>query len=94
MAYRLYYHPDIKREDLPRISREVRERIRQAIEGRLLIDPERYGEPLRRGLQGYRKLRVGDYRVVYKVEKESILILKIGHRKEVYQRVYLRVGKQ
>jgi len=35
-------------------------------------------DTLKRGLQGYRKLRVGDYRVIYKVDKENILILKIG----------------
>ena len=57
-----------------------------------LIDPGKYGEPLKRGLQGYRKLRVGDYRVIYKVNKENIVILKIGHRKEVYYRAHLRIG--
>ncbi|MEW6096323.1 MAG: type II toxin-antitoxin system RelE/ParE family toxin, partial [bacterium] len=41
-------------------------RIRKAIEQRLATDPVKYGEPLRRSLQGYRKLRVGDYRVIYK----------------------------
>lgn len=92
MSYRLFYHPDIKKEDLPEIPRNMQERIRRAIEERLLIDPEKYGEPLRRGLSGYRKLRVGDYRVIYKVDRESIAIFKIGHRKEVYQRAHLRVA--
>lgn len=93
MSYRLFYHPDIKKEDLPEIPRNMKERIRRAIEERLLIDPEKYGEPLRRGLSGYRKLRVGDYRVIYKVDRESIAVFKIGHRKEVYQRAHLRVAR-
>lgn len=92
MSYRLLYHPDIKKEDLPEIPGNMRERIRRAIEERLLIDPEKYGEPLRRGLRGYRKLRVGDYRVIYKVNRESIAIFKIGHRKEVYRGAHLRVA--
>lgn len=91
MSYRLFYHPDIKKEDLPEIPRNIQERIRKAIEERLLVDPEKYGEPLKRGLRGYRKLRVRDYRVIYKVDKENIAIFKIGHRKEVYRRVHLRI---
>ncbi|ODS32122.1 MAG: Plasmid stabilization system protein [Candidatus Scalindua rubra] len=93
MSYHLFYHPDIQKEDLPNIPKNVKERIRRAIEQRLLIEPEKYGEPLKRGLKGYRKLRVGDYRVIYKVEKENIIILKIGHRKEVYSKIHLRVKR-
>ena len=93
MPYHLFYHPDIKKEDLPKIPRNIQKRIRKAIEERLLIDPDKYGEPLKRGLYGYRKLRVGDYRVIYKVDKEKIAIFKIGHRKEVYhRRVHLRIA--
>ncbi|MEK6945454.1 MAG: type II toxin-antitoxin system RelE/ParE family toxin [Nanoarchaeota archaeon] len=36
-----------------------------------------------KGIFGYR-LRVGDYRVIFDVEKDVILILKIGHRKNIY----------
>lgn len=91
MPYRLSYHPDVKEKDLPQIPKNMQERIRKAIEERLLTEPGEYGGPLKRGLQGYRKLRVGDYRVIYKVDKENIVILKIGHRKEVYHRAHLRI---
>ncbi len=60
-------------------------RIREAIETRLLTAPQEYGEPLRRTLKGYWKLRIGDYRVVFRVQDTNILILGIIHRKEVYQ---------
>ncbi|OQX80905.1 MAG: addiction module antitoxin RelB [Candidatus Omnitrophica bacterium 4484_70.1] len=93
MAYHLSYHPDVKKEDLPNIPRNVQDRIRKAIEERLLTDPDKYGEPLKRGLYGYRKLRVGDYRIIYKVEKKNILIFKIGHRKEVYRGGQLRIER-
>ena len=39
------------------------------------MSPEKYSEPLRRTLKGYRKLRVGDYRIVLKIERVDILIL-------------------
>lgn len=90
MPYQLFYHPDI-REDISRIPANIKIRIKQAIENRLSADPLRYGEPLKRSLQGYRKLRVGDYRVIYKVNKEKIIVFKIGHRKEVYEKVQFRL---
>ncbi len=32
------------------------------------------------------RLRVGDYRVIFSIEKETIIILKVGHRKNIYNR--------
>ena len=85
VAYTLKYHPSVKNEDLPKLDRAHAARIRRAIETRLLIAPQDYGEPLRRTLKGFWKLRVGDYRVVFRVKGEEILILGILHRKEVYE---------
>ncbi len=85
MAYSIIYHVEIAK-DISGLPKNIKARIKKAIENRLLIDPIKYGQPLRRGLQGYRKLRVGDYRVIYRIEKSNIIILKIGHRKEVYSK--------
>ena len=84
MSYTIRYHPDVKRRDIPRINKTVQKRIRTAIENRLLVAPERYSEPLRRTLKGYRKLRVGDYRVVLRIQGNEIMILGIRHRRDVY----------
>lgn len=91
MTYHLFYHPDIRKQDLPSIPQNIKNRIKRAIEKRLSTEPAKYGEPLKRGLQGYRKLRVGDYRIIYRINKEKIAILKTGHRKEVYNKIYLRL---
>lgn len=90
MAYRLIYHPDILIEDLPKIPKNFQETIRRAIEERLANEPLSYGEPLRQSLKGHRKLRVGDYRVIYRINAKDVIILKIGHRKEVYAKVFSR----
>lgn len=82
----IFYHPKVKSDDIPRISTPDRKRIARAIEQRLAIDPDKFGLPLRRGLHGYRKFRVGDYRVIYRVEKHVIRIIIIGHRKDVYDK--------
>ncbi len=94
MNWRVLYHPDVRKVDLPKIPKNLQARIRKAIELRLSQDPILAGEPLRKSLKGYRKLRVGDYRVIYRIEKADILIFIIGNRKEVYRKVLLRVGSK
>ncbi len=85
MSYRLVYHPEVAEDDLPEIPTNIRARIARAIETRLAENPGRYGAPLRGTLKGYWKLRVGDYRVVYRVVGDEVRILAIRHRKNVYQ---------
>jgi len=85
MDYTIVYHPQIP-ADIAAFPENIKSRIKKAIEQRLVMDPIKYGEPLRRTLRGYRKLRVGDYRIIYRIEKHTIIILKIGHRKEVYDK--------
>lgn len=91
MPFSLHYHPDVRAEDLPVIDRKTKERIRKAIEERLRSAPHDYGEPLRKTLKGYWKLRVGDYRVVFQVIKSEIWILGIRHRKSVYMDISTRM---
>ena len=91
MPYHLRYHPDVKGKDLTKLNRTIQRRIRTAIEQRLLTAPEKYSEPLRRTLKGYRKLRVGDYRIVLKLEGDAILVLGICHRKDVYEKMEWRL---
>ena len=90
MIYKLKYHPNVKKSDLPKIDAKNRNRIKRAIEERLTTHPEIYGKPLQRTLKGYWKLRVGDYRVVFKVASNDILIFGIIHRKEVYKLIKKR----
>ena len=91
MHYQPVYHPDIP-QDIAAIPANMAGRIRRAIETRLLTDPVGYGLPLRKSLQGHRKLRVGDYRVIYRIHGDKIIILKIGHRKDVYPKMLTRLG--
>lgn len=85
MDYAIHYHVEIPK-DIATIPNNIKIRIKKAIEQRLLNDPIKYGAPLRRSYQGYRKLRVGDYRIIYRVDEKEIIILKIGHRSEVYKK--------
>ncbi|RZB29707.1 MAG: mRNA interferase RelE/StbE [Desulfobacteraceae bacterium Eth-SRB1] len=91
MALKFKYHPDVKKSDLPKIDVRNRGMIKKAIEDRLATQPETYGKPLRKTLKGYWKLRVGDYRIVFKVSSNSIFIFGIIHRKEVYKLIKKRL---
>jgi mRNA interferase RelE/StbE len=94
MPYTLVYHSEVKTKDVPPLNRDVRKRIQRAIESRLTAEPQRYGEPLRRTLKGYWKLRVGDYRVVFRIVKNEIWIFGIMHRRDIYQRIGKRFSTQ
>ena len=83
-SYRVTYHEAVIREDIPRISKTLRQRIRHAIEQRLTSNPALYGKPLRTSLHGYRRLRVGDWRIVYRIVAHNVRILAIRHRSDVY----------
>ena len=86
MSYRIEYLESVVREDIPRLSKNVRDRIRRAIEQKLASHPVEFGKPLRYSLKGERRLRVEDWRIVYAIEPpDVVLIVKIGHRKEVYE---------
>jgi mRNA interferase RelE/StbE len=84
VTYRLEYLESVVRDDIPALARPVRDRIRREIETKLATNPIEFGKPLQYSLKGCRRLRVGDYRVVYKIEGDCVLIVKIGHRREVY----------
>lgn len=90
MSFEPRYHPDVKRVDLPLLNPKLKERIKNAIETRLITAPDQYGEPLRKTLKGYWKLRVGDYRVVFKIVEREVWILGIIHRKKVYEKIRKR----
>ncbi|MFH0975630.1 MAG: type II toxin-antitoxin system RelE/ParE family toxin [Spirochaetota bacterium] len=90
MAFEIRYHPYVKSIDLPLINEKIKKRIKAAIETRLTEVPHHYGEPLRKTLKGYWKLRVGDYRIVFKIKGNFIFILGIIHRKKVYEKIGTR----
>ena len=84
--YQIEYLESVVEDDMPNLSTSAKKLIRKAIEERLMVDPIGFGKPLRYSLKGHRRLRVSDYRVVYRIEPQShtVVIIAIKHRKEVY----------
>ena len=83
-------------EDFKKISKPDQQRIIRAIRKRLTAEPEKFGSPLKRPLRGYWKLRVGQYRVVYEIQKEKVIVyvILVGFRrnKEAYKEAIKRHG--
>ena len=77
--YQIEYLDTVVAEDIPALPKSMREIIKRAIEERLTADPIGLGKPLRYSLIGHRRLRVGDYRIVYRIDskKHSVLIVII-----------------
>ena len=84
MAYSITYKNSVQR-DLKKLSKVEAARILNQIEGELSKKPETY--PVLKGqFAGLRKYRVGDYRVIFAILGNEVLILRIGHRRNVYRR--------
>jgi len=86
-GWHIFYADSVLKEDIPRLGQAERQRIRQAIETKLMRDPIHFGKPLRYSLSGQRSLRVGDYRVLFLVDAQerNVKITAIGHRRDIYE---------
>lgn len=83
--YTIEYRQNVTATDIPLLPKTIRLTIKRAIEERLTVDPVGFGKPLRYSLKGFRRLRVGDYRVIYKIKGKIVLISAIKHRKDIYE---------
>jgi mRNA interferase RelE/StbE len=84
ISFSIEYHELVIREDIPKIAPGWRAKIKSAVEEKLTVAPEQFGKPLRRSLRGYRKLRVGAYRVIFRITGNKVLVFAIQHRAVVY----------
>ncbi|KTB82338.1 type II toxin-antitoxin system RelE family toxin [Pseudomonas syringae] len=79
MKWSVRFHPDVDQDlkqlgtaEARRILKVIRERIAQG-------EPDKIGKPLRGALAGFRRIRTGDVRIVYRVNgTEIILVLCVG----------------
>jgi len=95
--WNIKFHPLVLREDFKKIDPENQRQILRQIVKKLSINPEAYGKVLSGELHGYWRLRIGDFRVIYRILKDKIevLVVKIGIRRdfEVYEKFLLRLKK-
>jgi mRNA interferase RelE/StbE len=85
--YRIDFAPSAER-DLAKLPATVQRRIRVAVD-RLELDPRPSSTRLLARQRGERRwrIRVGDYRVIYEIHDDQLLVLvvRLGHRDDVYR---------
>lgn len=88
MAWRVEFESQAEKE-LARLDSQHAKRILKYLSERITTDedPRRFGDSLRHDLTGLWKYRVGDYRIICQIQDEVLLVLivRIGHRRKVYQ---------
>ncbi len=84
------------KKDFKKIDTTGQQRIIKTIRKKLTIKPKEFGKPLAGDLKGYWKLRIGEYRVIYEIEEEKVLVyvILVGYRRdeEAYKKVITRLG--
>ena len=91
MNFEIKYHELVIKQDIPELSSVMKNRIKNAIENKLMHNPLDFSKPLRRSLKNYRKLRIGDYRVIFQIDKNIIKIFIIQHRSVIYKHATKRI---
>jgi mRNA interferase RelE/StbE len=85
LIYKLLFDDKVTK-DLKKIDKAWQKKILKKIKT-TLIDNPKSGKKLIGNLSSYYRIRVGDYRVIYEVKDDEIIVLvvKIKHRKDIYK---------
>lgn len=83
MAYNVFYKKSVHR-DLKKLSKTEARKIIKQIEENLSKKADDF--PVLKGqFAGLRKYRIGNYRVIYAIIENDILVLRVGHRRDIYK---------
>jgi len=81
VKYTLIYTRRAER-DIARLDLKTKERIGKALL-RYQEEPLRYAEKLSDPMLGTYRFRIGEYRVIFDLEGSEIVVLRVGHRREI-----------
>ena len=84
MRYKLIYTQRAVK-DIESLNPKVKSRIGKALL-RYSENPLRYARKLIDPALGTYRFRIGDYRVIFDIEGDKIVVLRVGHRKDIYKR--------
>ena len=71
-------------KDLERIDKETKDRIAIKLKD-YIGNPLKYGRKLIDSRIGTYRFRIGDYRVIFDIDGENLVVLRIGHRRNIYR---------
>lgn len=88
MAWKIEFDSDVEK-DLKKLGQTAQKRVFKFLKDKIMTadDPRSYGKALTGDLAGLWRYRVGDYRILAKMEDHHfiVLIVHVGHRKNVYK---------
>jgi mRNA interferase RelE/StbE len=86
LSYNVKWHEKALK-DLKSLDKSNAKAIVDKVKDYLVKEPLSIGKPLKGLFKGMYRYRMGDYRVIYTVDKaeKTILILKVGARKDIYR---------
>ena len=86
MSYTVQLAPAAKRQ-LRKLDRSIQERVVRRLD-KLEKDPRPPGVEKMEGDESTYRIRLGEYRIVYEIRDKVlvVLVLKVGHRREIYRR--------
>ncbi len=70
--------------DLEKLEASLRKRIGEKLQA-VADNPLAYARKLSHAKIGTYRIRVGDYRIIFDWEDQRMLVLRIGHRRDIYQ---------
>ena len=78
----------IAQKDLKKLDHSIRNEILDFVEI-IAQNPFMMGKPLTGRLKGLWKYRVTDYRIIYEIQNELmiVMVVRVGHRKEIYEKL-------
>lgn len=81
----LYKKPAVK--DIQKLTPQVKKRLKAKLEWFInQSDPLSFAERLTKPSDAQYRFRVGVYRILFDIEGDNLVILRIQHRREVYRR--------
>lgn len=83
MAYQLLYTL-LAQKDIKKLDNVAKKRLKIKLE-LLASDPIGYSKKLVHSDLGTYRFRVGDYRIIFDIHEKEIVILRVGHRREIYK---------
>ena len=83
MKYKITFKKSVSR-DLKKFGKSQAKNILDKIEKELSFKADQYPQ-LKGRFSGLRKYRIGNYRVIFCLVNDTVLITRIKHRKEVYR---------
>jgi mRNA interferase RelE/StbE len=86
MPYRIFLSPKAS-DELGQLDKPTAQQIKDKLDWLSLNIESARGKPLSGAFKGSYKLRIGDYRAIYTMDKalESIFVRFIGHRSSIYK---------